>query len=853
MAPAEEDHAGALFHRALDLPAPEREAFVRREAAGRQALVDEVLALLAADRAETQPGLRSPWLGEPGAVAAQQLGPYRLLEEVGEGGMGRVFRAEQTAPIHRVVAVKILKALAATASSEARFEREVEALQRLQHRAIARVLDRGRTPAGRPFVVMEYVGGQPLQRWRATGPSLDERLDLLLEVCDAVQHAHQKGVIHRDLKPANILVQRVGTRVEPRVIDFGIARIDGLHDGEQPALTAGGAAMGTAGYMSPEQVLDAAGADARSDVYSLGVIAYELLTGRLPRSGTLSTPPMAWVAVPPRPSRLVAPCRLPSDLDAVLLRALALEPERRYATVQEFAGDVGRARRHEPVQARVPTWTYVGARFVRRHRVATATAAAFALLLLGALLLVSSAWREAERNWNDYRRLVDDKLLQDLATRARDELWPPWPTTISAFDDWRRQAEALLQRGPELLRRRESLGERMQAATGGERDELAWQGVVLDRLLAGLDRLRAPEPTEDNLAGIAARRAEAERIGRVSLVEAKAAWQQAVAAIADRRRCPAYEGLVLAPQVGLVPLGRNAASGLYEFWHVESGNAPEVRRDAAGDLVELTVREDTGMVFVLVPGGRFTMGAIPAGDAHAGTAAIDPDVAPMERFVHDLLLAPFFVARHECTQGQWLRLGGGRPSFVTASSKSRGHRGDLRHPVEQVDWESAVRLLRRHGLELPTEAQWEYFARAGSRTVFGGVADPAALAQFANLADAGSEGNLRVPLEPGLDDGFALTAPVGSFRANGFGLFDCHGNVAEWCRDWLVPYARPPQPGHGLREPQRPEDQATLRVSRGGDFAERRLLSRVASRNGQPPEQRTARTGLRAVRTVSSR
>ena len=205
----------------------------------------------------------------------------------------------------------------------------------------------------------------------------------------------------------------------------------------------------------------------------------------------------------------------------------------------------------------------------------------------------------------------------------------------------------------------------------------------------------------------------------------------------------------------------------------------------------------------------------------------------------------------EMTQGQWLRLTGERPSFMQGEQAKRGPHPDLRYPVEQVSYGDAVRALGRHGLLLPTEVQWEYFARAGSRSVFGGVADEAELPRYANLADEGSRGLLHVPLEPGYRDGFAMTAPVGSLLPNAWGLHDCHGNVSEWCRDWLVSYTQRSLAADGFREPL-PDDQPTLRIMRGGDFAERKPFSRVASRNAQPPGQRTARTGVRPVRAIQA-
>ncbi|MBK8097316.1 MAG: SUMF1/EgtB/PvdO family nonheme iron enzyme [Planctomycetes bacterium] len=857
MSPASRDERIAdLFHRALALAPGDREAFVRAETSDTE-VTTEVLALLAADAERTQTRFRTPWQALDERATIQDLGPYHIVAEIGEGGMGRVYRAEQTEPIRRIVAVKVLKGTATTAMGRARFRVEQQVLARLQHPGIARILDGGHTREGRPFLVMDFVDGVPLHRWLAKAPAgLATRLDLFARLCDAVQHAHGKGVIHRDLKPSNVLVMTGDLGPEPCVIDFGIARVLDSSGDDETLHTSGDAALGTLGYMSPEQAGSAAAADARSDVYALGVILYEMLTGTRPFPD--DRPAERWAAAPVRPSQQatrrehppVPPRELSSDLDLVVLRALAVEPDQRYATVQEFAADVQRARRHEPVVARAPTWTYLGARLLRRHRVAALFVAALLVVLLASLGVVLQQWERAEANWRDYRRLVDDKRLLDLRTEARDRLWPAWPENIAAMDRWRAQALALLARRTDLQRRVDELAARQAASCEPEeRDELALQAEVLQRLLTGLDELEHRQPRLDNLAGIAARRAAAEATaaqGRAAATE----WQRAIDSIADPHDCPAYGGLRLAgPQVGLVPLGRDHRSGLWEFWHVESGERPAVTLDAAGRLTAVAIGEASGMVFVLAPGGTFTMGALHEPDEGAGDAPIDPHAAPMERFVHRVALAPFFIAKHECTQGQWLRLTGERPSFATPLSKSRGNRPDLRHPVEQIEWSTADRELTRRGLALPTEAQWEYCCRAGSRTVFACGDDVAALAAHANLADAGSKDYLRSPLEPGLDDGYSLTAPVGTFAPNAFGLHDCHGNVAEWCRDWLVPYARAAATGDGLRAPL-PEDQATLRVTRGGDFAERALLSRCASRNAAPPSQRTARTGLRAVRPI---
>ena len=224
--------------------------------------------------------------GAPSAApeGPKYIGPYRLLHRLGEGGMGQVWLAEQTGPVHRKVAVKVIKAGMDTRQVVARFESERQALALMNHAAIAQVFDGGSTPEGRPYFVMEYVAGVSLTE-HCDRHQLDTRarLELFCEVCAGVQHAHQKAVIHRDLKPSNILVTLSEGKAQPKIIDFGIAKVTGQRLTDHTLQTALGAVVGTPEYMSPEQA-DPSGqdVDTRTDVYSLGVILYELLTGELP-------------------------------------------------------------------------------------------------------------------------------------------------------------------------------------------------------------------------------------------------------------------------------------------------------------------------------------------------------------------------------------------------------------------------------------------------------------------------------------------------------------------------------------------------------------------------------------------
>jgi len=390
----------ALFQSVRRLPPAERTAALERECGDDAELRAEVLALLAeldaapaAEPALSVAGLvAEAWPEEP---LPEGFAGFRILRRLAAGGMGVVYEAEQAQPRRRV-ALKVLHPGAASEEGRRRFEREAEFLARLHHPGIAQVHLYGTAPTAAgpcPFLAMELVDGLPLNVY-ARGLELRERLALLAAVCDAVAHAHVKGVIHRDLKPGNILVTPAG---QPKVLDFGVAR---LLDAGAAGRTRTGQVIGTLAYMSPEQATgDSDRIDARTDVYALGVLGYEMLCGRLPHAIDAAAVPDAIRRIvedePPDPGTLDRQLR--GDVGLILRKALAKEPARRYDGAGAMAEDIRRHLRDEPILARPPTASYQFGKFVRRHRALVAgTAATLVALLLGLALALRAA-REEER------------------------------------------------------------------------------------------------------------------------------------------------------------------------------------------------------------------------------------------------------------------------------------------------------------------------------------------------------------------------------------------------------------------------------------------------------------------------
>jgi len=445
-----------ILHQAMQLAPDQRSGFLDEACASDAALREEVESLLLAKEDVPSGFLQSPALegelsseasgfGFAGALAPGQIFAQRfqLIRKLGEGGMGQVWLAEQTSPVKRQVALKLIKAGMYDESVVQRFQAERQSLAIMDHPAIAKVFDAGATPQRQPYFVMEYVPGLPITEYCDQKKlKIADRLELFIQACEGVQHAHQKAIIHRDLKPANILVVDVDGKPTPRIIDFGLAKAITPHLADDPQVTQLGLFMGTPGYMSPEQAdQNVRDIDTRTDVYSLGVVLYVLLAGLEPFDAKQRQKQSLDELLrklreeePPRPSTKVnsdpgtsqgtAEARsteprqlvnmLRGDLDWIAMKALEKDRARRYGTPSELAADIRRYLNHEPVVARPASVGYQLRKYARRHRMAVGVAAGLVLVLAAFSVLQSLQLRRITRERDRANR------ERDRATRITD-------------------------------------------------------------------------------------------------------------------------------------------------------------------------------------------------------------------------------------------------------------------------------------------------------------------------------------------------------------------------------------------------------------------------------------------------
>lgn len=713
----------------------------------------------------------------PSRSLPQTIAGFRILRELGHGGMGVVYLAEQATP-RRLLALKVLRE-GVSGDSLARFRREIEALGRLRHPGIAQIHEAGveRADGGeRPWFAMEYVEGRSLaahvREERLTAPGA---IALFLQVCDAVQAAHEGGILHRDIKPENILIEASG---RARLVDFGVARLTGSDLAAATLHTATGELVGTLAYMSPEQTSGGREPlDARSDVYALGVVLYELLTGELPYTkGRVLLHELVRAIREEDPRPLTTLRReLDEELETIVGKALEKDPARRYASAAALAADLRRHLADQPILARRPSPLYQLAKFARRHRGLVggmvATVLALTMGLVAALLALGRAQRAEEESMRerDALALVTDLQAVELLTQRAETLFPATPARLPDLEGWLAEARAILVRQTERRAQGDSTGASI-------RSESRDRAGALEAALEGFT-----DPERGVLPALERRAELARTLEARTITDHAEAWRRALTALADPSG--PYRGLALRPQLGLVPLGPDPESGLQEFAHYGgSGEVPA--RDEKG-RVQLVA--GSGLVFVLLPGGTYVQGSP---DAQRD----QPEGPP-----RPVTLDPFFLSKFELTQGQWQRVTGKNPSQHEVGTAFDERTTTALHPVEFVSRLEAEAVLARLDLTLPTEAQWEYAVRAGSTTPFPTGEEPASLAGAGNL----QYGNLHAPKDPVatlLADPWVVHAPVGSFPPSRFGLHDMLGNVKEWCLDpWFGDYhERPLRAGDGL-------------------------------------------------------
>ncbi|MFH2001417.1 MAG: SUMF1/EgtB/PvdO family nonheme iron enzyme [Planctomycetota bacterium] len=875
-----------------------------------------------------------------------RIGDYRVLREIGRGGMGCiVFEAEQIS-LRRKVALKVLPPHFDHKDKRVvKFRLEAEAGSRQNHPGIVAVYEMGEAD-GFHYIAQELVNNGKtladriveLKRSGETSKDYYRKIAVFIaQVAAALHHAHGSEVIHRDVKPSNILITHDGM---PKVTDFGLAKMENAL-----SLSLSGQVIGTPHYMSPEQVEGGGkSVDHRSDIFSLGVTLYEMLTFERPfdadHAHSILNRIVHFDPLPPDRYHV----RIPKDLSAICTKAMEKKPADRYADMKEFEEDLLRFSRGETVKAKPYTpmtllWRKAGRRPFLSGVLALAFLAIMGWLIFGPVMMLTLRSQrdeaeklkaQSEQQLDEIERLSDIKVLEDLKAQEKG-LWPPLPERVVAMQRWLLKADELRANLPahqetlsalraraqpydaEAIRlNRESYPEftrlqdlkemlpviedaRSKLPKGGSSKdwprylstippdctcEYDFDGRVYQDVIDRIDRLEGIVSVrrnwtfnDENLQWrhdiltafleeaesffkeeeglydkVKERMAFTQKVRACSIEAHGRAWGEAAAAIADEARYPQYEGLKIKPQVGIVPIGPDPESHLWEFAHLFTGDIPE--RD---ENSRLQIEEGTGLVFVLIPGGTFDMGAVIPDDKHQlGDPNVDPEALSYEGPVHRVKVKPFYLSKYEMTQGQWLRVMGGNPSSSRSGGAPQGnHIITLLHPVESVTWEECMTLTARLGMRLPSEKEWEYAARAGTSTIWWTGNDKHSLAGAANLADRYMKQNSGPEFlghEDWLEDGYTTHAPVGTYRANPFGLHDVHGNVFEWCRTPFFEKTYETHPLQLLRDDYPPYFGTVSH--RGGSFHYKAEGCRSASRGGLGRAIKKDNLGLRPAMEV---